>query len=74
MQEVLHVCNPLSVVCSHRGELRVVLDLRYAKGYLWKCSVKYEDCILFYLCSTVVIMSLLDLKSDIDINKEHWRY
>ena len=43
MKELPHVCNPLSVVCSRKGKLRRVLDLRYVNRYLWKCSFKYED-------------------------------
>ena len=43
VQEVPHVCNPLSVVCSRKGKLRLVFDLRYVNTYLWKCSFKYED-------------------------------
>ena len=34
VQEVPHVCNPLSVVCSRKGKLRLVLDLRYVNRYL----------------------------------------
>ena len=29
VKELPHVCNPLSVVCSRKGKLRLVLDLRY---------------------------------------------
>ena len=78
VQEVPHVCNPLSVVCSRKGKLRLVLDLCYVNGYLWKCSFKYED-----LCTVLSMFNLgdyvitFDLKSGyhhVDINEEHWRY
>ena len=78
VKELPHVCNPLSVVCSRKGKLRLVLDLRYVNRYLWKCSFKYEDLhtvLSMFNCGDYVIT--FDLKSGyhhVDINEEHWRY
>ena len=78
VQEVPHVCNPLSVVCSHKGKLRLVLDLRYVNRYLWKCSFKYEDLrtvlSMFNLGDYVITFDLKSGYHHVDINEEHWRY
>ena len=41
VQEVPHVCNPLSVVCNRTGKLRLVLDLHFVNSHLWKQKFKY---------------------------------
>lgn len=38
-----HVCSPLSVVSNTMGKQRLVINLRYLNGYLWKDKFKYED-------------------------------
>ena len=78
VQEIPHVCNPLSVVCSRKGKLRLVLDLRYVNRYLWKCSFKYEDLrtvlSMFNRGDYVITFDLKSGYHHVDINEEHWRY
>ena len=75
VQEVPDVCNPLSVVCSRKGKLRLALDLCYANRY---CSFKYEDLrtvlSMFNRGDYVITFDLKSGYHHVDINKEHWRY
>ena len=43
VEEVPHVCSPLSVVENAVGKKRLVLNLRYLNQHLWKQKFKYED-------------------------------
>ena len=38
-----HVCSPLSLVSNSTDKHRLVINLRYLNGYLWKDKFKYED-------------------------------
>ena len=43
VENVPHVCSPLSVVENAVGKRRLVLNLRYLNQHLWKQKFKYED-------------------------------
>ena len=38
-----HVCSPLLVVVSSKGEKRLVINLKFLDQYLLKKKFKYED-------------------------------
>ena len=38
-----YVCSPLSVVSNCMGKQRLVINLCYLNGFLWKEKFKYED-------------------------------
>ena len=38
-----YVCSPLSVVSNSTGKQRLVINLCYLNGFLWKDKFKYED-------------------------------
>ena len=43
VDNVPHICSPLSVVTNSSGKKFLVIDLRYLNGYLLKEKFKYED-------------------------------
>ena len=73
-----HVCSPLSVVSNSVGKQRLVINLRYLNGYLWKDKFKYEDMrIAMLLFQQGDYMFSFDLKSGyhhIDIFEPHRQY
>ena len=71
------VVNPLTVAVKN-SKKRLVLDLRYVNGYVWKEHGKFEDFTVFrsYVEKGSYMFSF-DLKSGyhhIDICKDQWEY
>ena len=72
------VCSPLSVVSNRMSKQRLVINLRYLNGYLWKDKFKYEDMrIAMLLFQPGDYMFSFDLKSGyhhIDIFEPHRQF
>ncbi len=71
------VVNPLTVAVKN-GKKRLVLDLRYVNGHVWKEYGKFEDFREFrgYIEKGCYMFGF-DLKSGyhhVDIFEEHWQY
>ena len=73
-----HVCSPLSVVSNSMSKQRLVINLRYLNGYLWKDKFKYEDMhIAILLFQPGDYIFSFDLKSgyhNIDIFEPHRQF
>jgi len=78
VDNVPHICSPLSVVTNSSGKKCLVIDLRYLNGYLLKEKFKYEDLRLAMLMfQKGDYLFSFDLKSGyhhVDIHKSHWEY
>ena len=78
VQEIPHICSPLSVVANAQGKLRLVLNLRYLNQFLWTDRFKYEDLrVAMLMFQKGDYLFSFDLKSGyhhVDIYKPHRQY
>ena len=78
VQEVPHICSPLSVVANTQGKLRLVLNLRYLNQFLWTDRFKYEDLrVAMLMFQKGDYLFSFDLKSGyhhVDIYEPHRQY
>ena len=73
------VTNPLSVSINSSGKKRLILDLRYGNGHVYKDKIKFEDskCLEHYLEGKKGHLFKFDLKNGyhyIDIFKPHQKF
>ena len=73
------VINPLSVSVNSSGEKRLILDLRYVNGHVYKDKIKFEDwkCFEHYLEGKKEYLFKFDLKNGyhhIDIFEPHQKF
>ena len=73
------VINPLSVYINSSGKKRLILDLRYVNGHVYKDKIKFEDwkCFEHYWERKKGYLFKFDLKNGyhhIDIFKPHQKF
>ena len=73
------VINPLSVSINSSGKKRLILDLRYVNGHVYKDKIKFEDwkCFENYLEGKKGYLFKFDLKNGyhhIDIFEPHQKF
>ena len=73
------VINPLSVSINFSGKKRLILDLRYVNGHVYKDKIKFEDwkCFEHYLEGKERYLFKFDLKNGyhpIDIFEPHQKF
>ena len=73
------VINPLSVSINSSGKKRLILDLRYVNGHVYKDKIKFEDwkCFEHYLEGKKGYLFKFDLKNGyhhIDIFEPHQKF
>ena len=73
------VINPLSISINSSGKKRLILDLRYVNGHVYKDKIKFEDwkCFEHYLEGKKGYLFKFDLKNGyhhIDIFEPHQKF